>query len=228
MAYLVRLDTVRTRVRERVHLETSTFVTDTEANRLINVHRRRLQFRLARNVPSFFASDASLSVVAGTIAYTLPADFMSLQAVWVVEGSRYRPLRGMNDVQRSVLQAPMASCTVAVRYTPHPVDLVADSDTFDAYTCADEWIVCACARSIRVKEETDLSGVSLEMQDLENDILSSLSMRDAATPEYVTEVEYRDAYPYLSVSNLDSYQLRGSGVSGTFLDLYSFTAPAWA
>lgn len=218
MASTVTLLELRTRIRERCAYENAQVVTDAELNRLINVHRKRLHMRIARKQPRQYATDQTISVTSGTIAYSLPAAYLWTIAVWVAESSdQYRPLRSVGDLERVTFRAPTGSATVIHRYVAVPTALSGDSDTVDGIIGFDEWIVCSCVRSIKTKVDTDAMPITAELADLERDILSCLDMRDQGYPKLLEDVYATDAYPYPYSASLTGYQVRGD-----YLDIFSF------
>ncbi len=202
-------------------MENSTFVTDAELTRLINVHHYRLYNRLALAVPYYYSKDFPIVTVPGQIPYPLPPDFRSAQVVYAVEQvDQFRPLRNLTDFQRNVYRAPAGAYNVTLRYTPLATPLVGDLDTLDGFSGYDEFIVAAVARDMILKEEGDVGALIDEMNQLQAELMASLP-RDQGQPEYVTEVEYAIDWPYPYRQAVNAYQIRAG-----FLDLYAIS-PVW-
>jgi hypothetical protein len=209
-------------VLERAQMTNSGFASTTEVNRLINVRRRLLHLRIAKAVPYHYSTDYAFNTVAGTIPYALPADFLWCQDLYAAEDvDHYRPIRNLTGWQRNVYRAPQGAYSLVLRYTPTPVDLSADADTVDGIIGYDEWIVASAARCLLLKERDDVSQITGELRELEQDIIESISFRDQGQPQMITEVEMATDWPYPYRQAINGYQLRGG-----FVDVFQLT-PAW-
>jgi hypothetical protein len=109
MALNVTLADLRTAARQRADMENSLFCSDIEVNQLINANIRKIHRRIVKAYGNAYAgASTTITTVAGTEAYALPAAFMKLSSygVWWVVGnekrriSRYDPNRS-NDQQPS-------------------------------------------------------------------------------------------------------------------------------
>jgi hypothetical protein len=227
MASNITLQDIRERAMQRAYVDVTGSngpVTTTEVNRQINAQHRRFRLRMAHAAPRLFASEATITITAGTSEYDLAnvaSDFAFLQCLHVLESGRYRELHPLTDAQLVAVQAPQESGTVRMRYTAVPADMTNDANTIDGVMGLEEWLVCAVARDILIKQKMDITAVQVEMQELEKDILNAVSLRDSGLPEYVTEIEYLDMNPYYGSTQLVGYQLRGN-----YLDFWG-AAPVW-
>lgn len=90
---------MRTAARQRADMENSLFVSDTEINQLINANIRKIHRRIIKNYGNAYAgASTTITTVANTEAYALPAAFMKLSSygVWWVDGSQKRRLSRYN------------------------------------------------------------------------------------------------------------------------------------
>lgn len=136
----------------------TTFVSDAELTRLVNLKVRELYDMLveARGL-GYYASTATLAIVGGTSAYSLPADFYQVDSVtlewgpreqevvdkvqtnrgraWYANGptwSRWAPKGYMlMPAQIEFLPVPAGAVACRLRYVPTCATLTADGDTFD-------------------------------------------------------------------------------------------------
>jgi hypothetical protein len=217
MAANVTLLTLRTRARQRANVENSQFVTDAEVTSLVNAGIARLYNDICRAVPRYYSTDYTITTVAGTISYALPAAFRSAQGVYAQEATDYyRPLASISDVDRAAMRAPSGAYTIILRYTPAPPVLALDADTFDGISGYEEFVVAFVARAILTKEEADISAVQLELDEARRDVLDNVGARDQGAPVYVTEVENITSWPYPYQMAVNAYQLRAG-----YIDLYS-------
>lgn len=101
MALNTTLLAMRTAARQRADQENSLFCSDAEINQLINANIRKIHRRIVKNYGNAYAgASTTITTVAGTEAYALPAAFMKLSSygVWWIQGnnekarlSRYNP-----------------------------------------------------------------------------------------------------------------------------------------
>ena len=223
MAATVTFQELYTRAMQRAYVDVTGSggpVSLTEVKQLVNTQKRRLERRIAQNVPFFYSSNTTITTSAGASAYPLPADFAFLQSIYADEGSgRMRPLHPVGDLDRVQLIPPQAAYSILVRYTNVPAALVADDDTFDGVFGLDEWIVCRVARDIMLKKREDISAITAEIAELEREVLDTITSRDQGMPTYVTEVEALAWDPYCFAVPVVGYQVRGGNV-----ELWSFNS----
>lgn len=228
MAYNVtRLD-LRTRARQAALQENSTFCTDAEVNSMINAAIASLyDIECESSPPDFYSTDFAISTVAGQTAYALPADFRSLQDVFVVDPSapdRMRALLPAMPSARGRYRAPQSVVSVVLRYTPAPPLLTADSGAGGVFDCVsgwDEYLVQYVARDMLMKEGSDTSQQQYKLDELTRRIKSAAKSRSQGFPSYINEVEDTEHYGYAWSQNVTRYALRAG-----FLDLLA-ESPVW-
>jgi hypothetical protein len=203
MARSRTLANLRADVRERADMVGSTFITDATLNEYINQSAARLYNKLvAARGHSYYQTTYSFTTTSATL-YALPADFWELQLAYIdYGGGRKQTMRPfmMRELARWSEQSPQAGYTVYMRYTPAPVRMVADGDTFDGIAGWEEWIVLDAAIKALNKEESDTTVLGAQRADIEADITALAGDRDAIFPDRITDVErMRDISPYQNV-----------------------------
>jgi len=216
VARTVTLANLRTWARQLSDTEGDTSnITDAELTALANRHLTEVYDALVDAGPAdYYASSQTVNVVAGTIAYALPADFRDLLEVYVHESdSERRILRPMGNGERGRYQAPLAATTLTVEYVPAPGTLVANGDTFDGVSGWEELIANLMARDVMVKREADPSVVLHTIAELRGRIARRARMRDRANPKRITDLDEQSSlwFPTAS-SNVSAYRLRGGNL----------------
>lgn len=211
-------------------MENSTFVTDTEMNQLCNTNLSWLYDMLvAASPPYYYSTDGTVSVVAGTTSYTLPADFRSLiQVFWQVSAGVYRPIYPIVDTNRESYQPPQVSGTVILRYVPAPPVLSTDSGatgTFDGVSGWDELIVMRMARDMLTKEESDVQWLDMKIAELVDRISRNAKGRSVGIPQQTQNFRgrsWKNSNYYPGVQSVNGFQLRAGN-----LDLFNYNY-GWA
>lgn len=215
MAATRTLAELRTEARQRADMEQDDdFVTDTELTRMVNQSIRELYDLLLESLGhEYFYTSASISIVAGTQAYSLPTAFYQLLGVDLVisatENMALRPFQfhernedmygmgwGYPDGPRYRIMgsqihfrpAPTASDTVTVHYIPYPTSLSADGDTFDGINGWEEYVIVDCAAKMIEKEEGEAAPLYKRKAELMQRIQGQASKRDAGFPDAVIDI----------------------------------------
>jgi len=213
---------LRTRLRQRVDMVNSQFVTDAECNQLLNTAGARLHDLLITADPERYMTTAPITLVNGTESYSLPTDFHTMLQLFATTGSgatlQRVPLRKFNLKELSSQPSPYSLGTYAAPvvwyrlegnkvyiwpvaasvtgwalelwYAPQYVDMVADGDTVDYGVVSgwDEYIIDDAAINIRLKEESDVSGLMARLQEFEVRVVTTAKYRDSAEPSRVVNV----------------------------------------
>lgn len=215
MARTVTRAQLRTRARQLANMENATILwPDADVNERIDTHTCSLWNMLVDAAPpDYYASSTTISVVAGTIAYALPADFMSLQDCFVQEGStdKLRQLRPMRGGERSGYQAPQSSATVTLDYTPNFTTFSGDSSTMDGVNGWDELVVNLVARDLLRKARESTDHIDPEIMRLRAMIID-LGNRDRGHPRYIRDVEEERWPGYISGLGPTAYVLKASNI----------------
>lgn len=220
MARTVRLDALRSRARvysdQRTSDEANAFITSTELNTIINDQLAELYDLLlsARGQDYYITSD-TLSIVAGTTTYSLPADFYQLKTVtlewgthehelvepinsvagraalnndddWTQYGRKGYRLRGTNI---EFLPEPSSAVTCRLQYVPTCTVLTNDSDTFDGVNGWDKLVSLGAAMEMLEIEEEGSSSRLQPLYDRTYARIEALAAdRDADQPMQIEDV----------------------------------------
>lgn len=206
------LSELRTRVRERADMVDSDFVTDSELNTYIQQSYRKLYNLIVTTFSDWYVEDPVEFTISSGNEYTLPATFYKLIAVdfklngsWI-EVKRYTMTernrrtsgafrvfhptimyRLMNNKLRFI---PTDNATGTYRYwaVNKPNVPTADSDTIEGENGWDEFVVLDAAIKCLNKEESDVSLLVLEQQQVKEDILINANSYDEGGSERVEDV----------------------------------------
>ena len=212
MAKTATLLSLRDRVRRRVDLVNSNFVTDAELTEFINSSAAELYDVLIGHYgQDYYLSNDTISLVAGTDTYALPIDFYQLVGLDVLysgdsisilpfqwhERNRYYNLDGSIPnlkyrIQGSNLKfmpMPKTAATVTVWYHPAITDLALDTDTFDGVNGWEEYIVIDASIKCRIKEEADTRELQSAKSEIMKRIENMASNRDSSEPMQFQTVE---------------------------------------
>jgi hypothetical protein len=189
-------------------------------NEYINNAIAELHDILIGTFEDYYLTLQTISVVAGTSSYALPADFYKALKVFGVNGSeRYRlqryqldeaesfqdslaPLaRDVSDLSYRIMGAnirflptPNVGGSVELWYAPAATKLVGESDTLTVYAPVgwwEEFVALAAAIRLRVREESDASQLMALMAQLRQRIVSSAEERDSGEPQRITDLSGR-------------------------------------
>ena len=217
MANLVALSELRTRAKYRANMENSSFVTDSEWATYINTNLRAIYDVLVMSAgPDYYRSTTTIAAVAGTVNYSLPADFYKLIAAYAQSAGRIVTLTKTASAVNYA--APTTGVTVQIDYVPVCTKLVLDTDTFDFRGIGwEELVIQMAARDALDKEESDVSTILQRIGELKADIQSASTL-DVGTPEMVVDVYdlLPDPWYYGVTTGVTAYRQ-----SGTTISLYS-------
>lgn len=212
----VTLGQLKTQSRQRADMENSTFISDAELTSLINSSAAELYDLLIGVYEDYKISSSTVSVVANTDTYTLPADFYKLRGVdlvldslgnavtlkpfnfsernaymftptWNVVGLAYLRYHMQGNSIRFV-PVPNTTASVKLWYIPAITRLVIDADTLDGVNGFEEYVIVDAAIKMRVKEESDVQELMAAKMGLKQRIESMAAARDAGQPETVSDI----------------------------------------
>lgn len=224
MARTVTLLQLRTWARQLASVEGNLNITDAELTALANRHLTEVYDALVdAGPPEYYASTTTVTTVAGTTLYALPADFRTLLEVYAQESStQLRLVHPMGNGCRSNYRAPTGVWSCTVEYVPVAGTLSADGDTFDGISGWEELIANLMARDVMVKQEGDPSVVLNSIGALQARIATRARSRDRGHPRYTSDLDAQGAaYPWSSTTNsrISVYRLRAGN-----LELYEAQA----
>jgi hypothetical protein len=220
----VTLAQLRTNARNRADMAGSQFVSDAELNGYLNSSANELWDLLVSTVEDYGLSSSTVSLVAGTDTYSLPASFYKLRGVDLVDSNgniiatlkpynfrerasySYSPtwnLAGLAYLRYHVqgnsikfVPLPNQNQNVLLWFIPVLTQMVSDSDTLDGVNGFEEYVVVDAARKMRIKEESDTSQLDMEKAALKQRIESMAASRDQGSCELITDVNKTIPYEY--------------------------------
>lgn len=214
MARTATLTTLISDTRRAADMEGSTFVSDAEITRYLNQSATELYDLLVEKAQDFYVTSGTVSVVAGTSSYALPAAFYKILSVEVPLGGenpyilspfawsdRYKysdegwgrgpvayQVRGGNI---HFVPEPEGSYTVTVWYIPAFTDLSAGGDTLDGVNGWEEYVTTDAAIKCLRKEESDVSLLMAQKELLRERVLK-MAHRDQGEPNRIIDVRGRN------------------------------------
>ncbi len=202
----------------------STRVTDAQILTLVNTHWAELYDRLVAAGPSdYYATTSTVTTIAGTTAYALPADFRSLIGVFVNDTStRRREVRPVVEGLRAGFDAPQGVVSLTLEYVPAPVALAVGADTIDGVSGWDELVVQLCARALLRREKRDVRDFDRTIEECRARVAANAPKRSQDGPRYIRDVDAPESWALGGQEDtISAYRL-----SAGYLHLYS-AAPAW-
>jgi len=219
MASPVALSALIARIRFEADMVNSTRATDAQITTLVNTHFAELYDRLVAAGPSdYYLATTTLTTIAGTTAYALPADFRSLLGVFLNDtATRRREVRPLQEGLRSAYDAPQAAVSLTVEYVPTAPVVAVGTDTLDSVSGWDELIVQLCARALLRRERRDVSAFDRSVAEARERVMSSAPKRNQDGPRFINDVEACESYPLYGIeTSVNAYRLAGGN-----LHLYS-------
>ncbi len=217
MARTVTLLSLRTWARQLADVESDPNITDAELTALANRHLCEVYDALVdAGPPDVYASTTTVTTVAGTTLYALPADFRNLLELYAQESAtQFRLLHPMGNGERGRYRPPTGAWTLTLDYIPVPPTLVNSSDTFDGVSGWEELIANLMARDVMVKREADPGVVINTIDRLNARIQSRARNRDRGHPKYTSDMDAQSAaFPWSSTTNarVNTYRLRAGNI----------------
>ncbi len=193
-------------------MATSGFVTSAEVTDLVNDEMPEVYRLLVQcGPPDYYSATTTYTTVAGTTAYSLPADFLDETDVYCQDTTNFkRPLLPIDGWALSRVQAPQAAFSIVVEYVPSPPVMVADGDVFDGVAGWDSLLTCRVARRLLQKRKADSSSLDAEISALSQELRSQ--GRRSKGPRFCRDVADLSgpswAVPYLQA--VTNYRVRAS------------------
>lgn len=215
MARTATLTVLIADTRKAADMEGSTFVSDSEITRYLNQSATELYDLLVEKSADYYVTSGTVSVVAGTSTYALPASFYKLLSAEVPLGGEmsyimqpfawaHRHLYGeagwgcgpvayqLRGGNITFVPEPDAAYTVTVWYIPAFTDLSAGSDTLDGVNGWEEYVTLDAAIKCLRKEESDVSLLMAQKEMLRERIIRN-AHRDQGEPHRIIDVTGRNA-----------------------------------
>jgi len=214
---------LRTRARRRADMENSTFVTDDEIRDYLNSSISELHDMMVKSYEDYFVSEQTYTIPLATGGGSLPDDFYKALGVDYNSGGITSTLRAYSFTERNVYNTPYAvidrlaepmykiegnkikviptnsqSGTITLYYVPSPAQFSSTvSEIENVIPGFEEYIVVATAIRMLMKEESDVSTLERERQQLASRIIRAISPRDASGSYAIRDVRkgrYRDDF----------------------------------
>ncbi len=202
-------------VRQRADMVNSSFVSDDELKGYINKSIQELyDLILQKYGNDYYVSSTTFPLVVNQEAYALPtnflkvlgvdlelgpSDYITLKPFMFNERNRYTStsLRGFYGASfyryrlrgNSLIFSPVPNVTSTIRlwYVPRATTLSASSDTFDGFNGWQEYVIVDAAIKCLQKEESDVSVLIRQKQDLIVRIEEAAGNRDAGFSPRITD-----------------------------------------
>jgi hypothetical protein len=195
----------------------SSFISDAELTRLVNIKGRELYDLLVEARGSaYYATEATIAIVGGTSRYDLPSNFYQLDSVtlewtdqdhelmFTVGSTRLRiayestwhkwsrydaKAYRLRASQLEILPEPSSDVTCKLQYVPVYVDLVNDADTFDGINGWEKMLTVGVAMEMReIEKRPSATLANMYAEQLARiDVMKS--ERDAEAPKEIVDVQ---------------------------------------
>lgn len=207
---IVALTTLRSRVRERVDMVGSSFISDTNVSldAWINEANQKLHGMLVEAFGDEYASsESTFTTVSGTTDFALPSGFYKLYGVEIYDNGEWVTILPYNRNERNklknsngnvkpryrivgnylrLLPEPTAGLSGKILYAPGPATLASGTDTVEYPNGWDRYIVVDAAIQALAKEESSVTTLVAERELIEKRIRLEKENRDYDRPMRVT------------------------------------------
>lgn len=214
MAANVSLLQLRTRARRRADLRgLQTNLADSEVNDIINEQLSEFWDLLVLAAPPAYYNEEATIAITGATSYPLPADFLSLQRVWVDCGNGVRrPLRAVDGMRRARVVPAVSSANVILEYTYTAPTLLNDDDTIDGVNGWDALIVRLAAKQMLSMSEEDVSDLNGEIAALEGRIRTSARRSRTGARQLPDVRDYWGGWNWDPSVVLCGFQIKGPNI----------------
>ena len=214
---------LRTRARRRADMENSTFVTDAEIQDYLNSSISELHDFMVKSYEDYFVSEQTYSVPIATGGANLPDDFYKALGVDYDSGGITSTLRAYSFTERNIYNTPYAvidrlaepmykvegnkiklipnnsqSGSITLYYVPQATQFSSTvTEIENVIPGYEEYVVVATAIRMLMKEESDVSALERERQQLASRIIRAISPRDASGSFAIRDVRkgrFRDDF----------------------------------
>jgi hypothetical protein len=214
---------LRTRARRRADMENSTFVTDAEVQDYLNSSIAELHDFMVKSYEDYFVSEQTYNAPIATGGANLPDDFYKALGVDYNSGGITSTLKAYSFTERNVYNSPYAvidrlaepmykvegskiklvptnsqSGTITLYYVPLPTQFSTTVTEIETIIPGyEEYVVVATAIRMLMKEESDVSVLERERQQLSSRIIRALSPRDVSGSFAIRDVRkgrFRDDF----------------------------------
>jgi len=214
---------LRTRARRRADMENSTFVSDAEIQDYLNSSISELHDFMVKSYEDYFVSEQTYNAPLATGGANLPDDFYKALGVDYESGGITSTLKAYSFTERNVYNTPYAvidrlaepmykiegtkiklipgnsqSGTITLHYVPLATQFSSTvTEIENVIPGYEEYVVVATAIRMLMKEESDVSALERERQQLASRIIRAISPRDASGSFAIRDVRkgrFRDDF----------------------------------
>ena len=214
---------LRTRARRRADMENSSFVSDAEIQDYLNSSISELHDFMVKSYEDYFVSEQAYSVPIATGGANLPDDFYKALGVDYESGGITSTLRAYSFSERNVYNTPYAvidrlaepmykvegnkiklipnnsqSGSITLYYVPQATQFSSTvTEIENVIPGFEEYVVVATAIRMLMKEESDVSALERERQQLASRIIRAITPRDASGSFAIRDVRkgrFRDDF----------------------------------
>jgi hypothetical protein len=214
---------LRTRARRRADMENSTFVTDAEIQDYLNSSISELHDYMVKSYEDYFVSEQTYNAPLATGGANLPDDFYKALGVDYDSGGITSTLKAYSFTERNVYNTPYAvidrlaepmykiegtkiklipgnsqSGTITLHYVPLATQFSSTvTEIENVIPGYEEYVVVATAIRMLMKEESDVSALERERQQLASRIIRAISPRDVSGSFAIRDVRkgrFRDDF----------------------------------
>jgi len=214
---------LRTRARRRADMENSTFVSDAEIQDYLNSSISELHDFMVKSYQDYFVSEQTYNAPLATGGANLPDDFYKALGVDYESGGITSTLKAYSFTERNVYNTPYAvidrlaepmykiegtkiklipgnsqSGTITLYYVPLATQFsVSVTEIENVIPGYEEYVVVATAIRMLMKEESDVSALERERQQLASRIIRAISPRDVSGSFAIRDVRkgrFRDDF----------------------------------
>ncbi len=214
---------LRTRARRRADMENSTFVTDAEIQDYLNSSISELHDYMVKSYEDYFVSEQTYNAPLATGGANLPDDFYKALGVDYESGGITSTLKAYSFTERNVYNTPYAvidrlaepmykiegtkiklipgnsqSGTITLHYVPLATQFSSTvTEIENVIPGYEEYVVVATAIRMLMKEESDVSALERERQQLASRIIRAISPRDVSGSFAIRDVRkgrFRDDF----------------------------------
>jgi hypothetical protein len=209
MARSVAVSTIMLRARRWANMERDTdFLPDSELLEYVDSAWTRLYKLYAAAWPERFQTEQSITTVAGTATYALPADHLASIGVDSSDGGRWSAMRPLQEEDRNAYQDggqplgwrviganlalyPTPGSAIALRhiYLPTAPALTSTAATIDGVLGHERLIELDVALRLKAKEEADASALFAEYMRMRAEVEEEAQMRVLRTPQTIAIIE---------------------------------------
>lgn len=173
-----------------------TFVTSGQLTDWVNMEGSKLHQLVINACEDYYLSTTTISLVSGTEAYALPADFLkALKVFWNAGGRRYVIERFMLEEVDGFSYSPVAGGSVELWYAPEYTNLVNDSDELGAAVAPgwEDYVVLGVSYRCLMKEHNVEAAqlIKQEQLEMEQRILGALPGRDLGKANRIADITGR-------------------------------------